>query len=52
MPAGGESARQIDEASVPIVDHHAERHDFAALAASWRFVAELTGAMRRSGMTI
>jgi len=29
---GGEAARQIDEAAVPIVDHHAERHDFAALA--------------------
>jgi len=29
---GGEAARQIDRASVPIVDHHAERHDFAVLA--------------------
>jgi len=29
---GGEAARQIAEAAVPIVDHRAERHDFAALA--------------------
>jgi len=29
---GGEAARQIDDAPLPIVDHHAERHDFAALA--------------------
>jgi ADP-heptose:LPS heptosyltransferase len=29
---GGEAARQIDEGALPIVDHHAERHDFAALA--------------------